>query len=177
MRLARIVLMPTLFPEPVDPAMRRWGIFARSSVNTSPAIVFPMASGRSAFASRNAVELMTLRIVTSERWEFGTLDADRRLPRDGGHDTDPLGRQLERHVVFKADDAADLDAACRDELVERDDRPGGDADAFQLDVEFRKRRTQKVRVRLQFLVVDVLFPRPGGVEEIDRGKHVIDLFR
>ena len=86
--------MPTLFPDPVDPAIRRWGIFARSSVNTSPAIVFPMARGRSAFASRNAVELITLRIVTSDRWEFGISTPTADFPGMGAMMRIPFAASL-----------------------------------------------------------------------------------
>ena len=68
------------------------------------------------------------------------LDSDGRLSRDGGHDTDPLRRELERHVVFQAHDPADLHAAGGDELIQRHDRSRSDADALQLDVELRQRR-------------------------------------
>ena len=70
-KLVRMVLIPTLFPEPVDPAISKCGIFDRSSANTSPAMVFPMAIGRIEPDSRNAFELMTLRTVTRERCELG----------------------------------------------------------------------------------------------------------
>jgi hypothetical protein len=36
-----IALMETLFPDPVDPATRRWGILPRSTAKGSPAISFP----------------------------------------------------------------------------------------------------------------------------------------
>ncbi len=34
----------TLFPDPVAPAIRRWGIFPRSRTTGSPKMSFPMAS-------------------------------------------------------------------------------------------------------------------------------------
>ena len=41
-----IVLIQTDLPEPVVPAIRRWGIFARSNVAISPDVVFPTARER-----------------------------------------------------------------------------------------------------------------------------------
>ncbi len=39
-----MVFKPTLLPEPVAPATRRWGIFIRSVRKTSPLIRLPRAS-------------------------------------------------------------------------------------------------------------------------------------
>ena len=50
--LAIMVFTQTLLPEPVAPAINRWGIEARSATNASPEIVFPMASLSSEFEAR-----------------------------------------------------------------------------------------------------------------------------
>ena len=49
-----IVLIQTDLPEPVVPAIRRWGIFAKSSVAISPDVVFPTARERIDSASANS---------------------------------------------------------------------------------------------------------------------------
>ncbi len=41
-----MALTPTDLPEPVVPAIRRWGILARSTMYGSPPMVSPSASGR-----------------------------------------------------------------------------------------------------------------------------------
>ena len=40
-KLVIIVFMHTVFPEPVDPAIRRWGIFGKSANHTFPPTSFP----------------------------------------------------------------------------------------------------------------------------------------
>ena len=44
MMLMIIVLMQTDFPEPVDPATKRWGILAISATTVFPAMSFPTAT-------------------------------------------------------------------------------------------------------------------------------------
>ncbi len=67
-----MVLSPTDLPCPVAPAMSRWGILARSAMNTSLVMVFPKAMGRSISLFRNfSVERRAL-IGTISFFLFGT---------------------------------------------------------------------------------------------------------
>ena len=61
---ARIAFSPTDLPCPVAPAIKRCGIFARSTTNTSFEIVLPSANGRSMSDFWNFSDASTERILT-----------------------------------------------------------------------------------------------------------------
>ena len=63
---------PTDLPCPVAPATSRWGIFVKSTINTSFVIVLPNASGSSMSDSWNFLEFSMLSIETIFGFLFGT---------------------------------------------------------------------------------------------------------
>ena len=63
---------PTDFPCPVAPAMRRWGIFAKSKTNVSLEMVLPMAIGSAALDLLNLSEAINVRMETMSGFELGT---------------------------------------------------------------------------------------------------------
>ena len=65
------VLMQTLLPEPVAPAMRRCGIRSSEVANGTPATSFPSASGSASLESWNAEEEMISRSETVALMRFG----------------------------------------------------------------------------------------------------------
>ena len=62
-----MVLRPTLFPEPVAPATRRWGIFFRSVTKGFPKMSFPRAMVRGEGDALNLLEPMISRKYTASR--------------------------------------------------------------------------------------------------------------
>src|SRR5258706_14912941 len=102
----------------------------------------------------------------------GDLDADDGLGGDRRQDADAERAERHREVVGQRDDAPDLDAGGRLELVHRDDRPGLHRDDFALDAEIRELVLQDERVRLERLLVDLDGAAFGRVEQIDRGQPV-----
>ena len=67
-----MALSPTDFPCPVAPATSRWGILARSNINTSLVMVFPTAQGSSICDSWNFFELSIDSIDTMFGLALGT---------------------------------------------------------------------------------------------------------
>ena len=82
---AMIELMQTLLPLPVAPAIKRWGILARSVTLGSPETLFPSASvKRDRMAARlNGADSTTLRSVTSAAVRLGTSIPTNGLPGTG----------------------------------------------------------------------------------------------
>ena len=66
------VLMQTDFPDPVAPAMRRWGILAISVTTGFPAISFPAAKESFDFAFLNSSDCRRSRSITALFSLFGT---------------------------------------------------------------------------------------------------------
>ena len=58
-RLTIIVFNETDFPEPVVPAISKWGISTRSRIDISPRVPFPMANFNLALDLRYFSELIT----------------------------------------------------------------------------------------------------------------------
>ena len=65
-------LMQTDFPEPVEPAISRWGIFPMSAIAMFPAMSRPSAADKWLSESRNTSESMISRMVTAEITLLGT---------------------------------------------------------------------------------------------------------
>ena len=76
------------------------------------------------------------------------LNAHSRLARYGRNNSNPLCRQFQCNITFKADNPANLHPSCRNKFVQRDDRPRRYADANDLDVELQKRIAEEVGIRL-----------------------------
>ncbi len=75
-----IAFTPTLLPLPVEPPMRRCGIFARSATTGLPSMSLPSASVSRLAASLNTGASMTSRKAMSSRLGFGTSMPTRFLP-------------------------------------------------------------------------------------------------
>ncbi len=73
----------TDLPEPVAPAMRRWGVWARSMNLASPAMSLPRTTGISIFAALKDSASMSSRRETMERVAFGTSMPTACLPGIG----------------------------------------------------------------------------------------------
>jgi hypothetical protein len=59
-----MLLTPTDLPDPVAPAIKRCGIFAKSSTTTSPVVFFPNAKGSCISIDLNLSVLITDLILT-----------------------------------------------------------------------------------------------------------------
>ena len=73
----------TDLPEPVVPAIKRWGIFARSATFGAPAISRPRHTVSGLFAEVNALDSTRPRMRTMLRWRFGTSMPTAALPGMG----------------------------------------------------------------------------------------------
>ena len=78
-----MVLMQTDLPEPVAPAISRWGILARSQTMGVPAMSLPSATTRGLLALRMGSDSSTSRRVTVARCLLGTSTPTRDLPGMG----------------------------------------------------------------------------------------------
>ena len=78
-------LRQTLFPEPVAPAMRRWGMRAKSAITGWPETSRPraMVKGELSFAFWKASDSITPRKATSETSLFGTSIPTTERPGTG----------------------------------------------------------------------------------------------
>ena len=108
----------------------------------------PSASGSVASAARNASEFEQLAQEHLLAPRVGQLDADGVAPRDhvGTHASGPQGAG---DVVGEPDHARRLDAACRLELVERDDGAGVHILDLTLDAEVGEHLAQQPRLAAQ----------------------------
>ena len=70
-KLIIMALMPTDFPEPVVPAIRRCGIFCRSATIGLPAISFPKATVKGESISSNVFDLSISPKTTRALFSFG----------------------------------------------------------------------------------------------------------
>ena len=126
--------MPTDLPVPVEPAISRCGIAARSATYGSPWIVLPSAIV--SFGGRPAVDLGLEQLAQRNLLAraVGNLDADGRLAGDA-IDQHRLGLHREAEVVGEAGDLRVLHAGVRLELEGRDDRARMDLDDAAFDRE------------------------------------------
>ena len=77
------VLMQTLFPDPVAPAIRRCGIRSSEVAKGTPATSFPSARGSASRESWNAAEEMISRSETVAFMRFGISIPTAALPGMG----------------------------------------------------------------------------------------------
>ena len=73
----------TDFPDPVEPATRRWGILARSSIRCFPAASFPRHKGSAWFEALKFLEERRSLRRTSSPMGFGTSTPNVDLPGIG----------------------------------------------------------------------------------------------
>ena len=155
-------LTMTDLPEPVAPAISRWGIFARSTAWARPATSRPEGERQLRARGREVDLLEDPPQGDDVELLVGDLDPDRALARDRRLDPDRAGRERHRQVVGQALDPADLDVRRRLDLVLGHDRPGVAADDPRLDVE-----------AAQLLDDDLLVPRvdDGRVRGVGRQRR------
>ena len=89
-----MVLRPTLLPLPVEPAMSRCGIAARSETTGLPVVSLPRARGSRLLASTNSAETRISRRYTVAVSGFGTSTAT--VPRPG------IGPMMRTAAAFMA---------------------------------------------------------------------------
>ncbi len=104
-----MVLTHTDFPDPVAPAIRRCGIFARSATWQRPAMSFPRARGRSALLARNCGDSMVSRKNTISGEGLGTSTPT--APRPG------MGATMRMDCAFMASARSASSEAMRDTLI------------------------------------------------------------
>ena len=130
--------MHTDLPVPVEPAISRCGIAARSGTIESPATSLPMPSmsGPPVPGRRSGEHVAE---GDDRAALVGHLDADERLARDRGQDADGARGEREREVVGELRDPVDLDALGDVDLEQRDGGTGYPVDDPRRDVEGRER--------------------------------------
>ena len=106
----------TDFPAPVEPAIKRWGVVARSRSWASPVISFPRMTGISIFFAWGVSVSISSRKLTRERLRFGTsmptacfpgigatirtLEAARRVVTPRGREFDGSARITSYNVCY-----------------------------------------------------------------------------
>ena len=148
-----MALMATDLPLPVEPAMRTWGIVARSAMTMRPLMSLPME--RVSF-EREAAKLSRLDDVAQPD---GFALVVRHLNADGalaGHalDEDGFSAGGEAEVFGEAGDAAVFDAGVGAEFESSDDRAGIDLDDLAEDVELRAFFHQRLGCGAQIVFTD-----------------------
>ena len=168
-----IVLMQTDLPEPVVPAMRQWGMAARSVMRGLTAGVFAQEQRDLHLRHRFGGELHEFLEADFLLLRVGDFDAHRVLTRHRRDDADALGFQGTHDVVSQRGDRAHLEARRQRELVHRDDRARVDLDDVGINIEFAKGLLEN-RSHLadeRFLALDVTVfgffeTFPGGAGDI-----------
>ena len=153
--LVIIALTLTDLPAPVEPAISRCGIVARSLRNGSPWMVLPIAS-----VSFDVDRLVGVRLEQLAQRDLlairvGNLDADRGLARDA-IDDHRLGLHRQAEIVGQPGDLAVLHAGVRLELVGRHDRAGMNLDDGAFDGELAALFLEQPRAVHQLALVDLL---------------------
>ncbi len=90
------MLIATDLPEPVVPAISRWGILARLATIGSPPISLPSASGRRMLVSPKSRLERISRSTTFSRWALGSSIPITERP--GTVDTRALSADIERAI-------------------------------------------------------------------------------
>ena len=166
-------LRATLFPVPVEPAMSRWGMTARSV--TGHAAVDVLAQGEAQFGGR-LLEDFGLEDV-AELDDFALLvrdlDAERGLARDA-LDPDRLGLQGQGQVFGQVRHLADFDPRAGVVLVGRDDGPGVVFLDLAVDVEFAELLLDTALLVEELGLVD-LFGGLAGIEKRERRILIVAL--
>ena len=133
-----MALMQTDLPEPVAPAMSRWGILARSETSGLPLTSLPRAMGRSALALAQSSDSMISRRPTSIRFWLGTSTPTAALPGMGAMMRTDWARMPERDILVEAGDFLHPHASRGNDFVTGDDGTDVDLAERHLDAEFRQ---------------------------------------
>ena len=153
-RLVIIELTKLDLPEPVEPATRRCGIFARFARTYPPPTSLPtpivigwvgLLGGRRAQHVAEGDDLAV---------DVGDLDADRALAGDRGEDAHLVGGHRVGDVVLQRRDPLDLDPVADLDLVLRDRRSAREAGHPCVDLELMQHARDRARPRRRW--------RPSG---------------
>ena len=166
-------LMHTDLPEPVAPAISRWGIFARSETSGLPLTSLPSAMGRSALAPTQSSDSRISRRPTVVAFWLGTSTPTAALPGNRRHDADRLGAHAEGDVLVEAGNLLHADAGGGDDFVPRDDRPDVDLAQRHLHAEFTQNPQQVLGVLPMLLFARTRVDDDGFAQEGERWKLVI----
>ena len=150
-----MALMATLLPAPVEPAISRCGMPARSAVTMRPLMSLPSASVSFDLVPMNSCGLDVLAQPDDFALAVRNLDADRRLARHA-LDQNALGFQRQAQIVGEVGDAAVLDAGFGLVLERRDHRAGIDLRDLSVHVELGVFFREHLRQQLQFVGIDRL---------------------
>ena len=168
-------LTMTLLPEPVAPAIRRWGIFARSTAWALPATSRPRANvsfdsvGLNGTSSKIRRRATTLKSWFGISMPIGALAGDRRL------DPEAAGGEGHRQVVGEGLDPRDADVDRGLDLVLGHDRAGVAADDLGGDPEARELPDDDLLVALVDGLAAARLDRGGDVlEQLERWQAVLD---
>src|SRR5579859_1718322 len=117
-KLPMMALRATDLPEPVAPAISRWGIRARSPTRTAPATSLPSAI-QFRFRFRSGVFFAFQHLAQGDEAAIlvGNFYADVGTARHGGFHADRFGLQHQGEVVLQGHDAADASALFVDDVA------------------------------------------------------------
>ena len=166
--LESIAFTLTDLPVPVEPAISRCGIVARSY--DERLAVDGLAERQRQLRLRSPVriglEQLAQRDLLAVR--IGNLDADRRLAGNA-IDQHRLGLHRQAEVVGQAGDLAVFHAGVRLELVGRDDRARVNLDDRALDRELAALLLEQARAFHQLALVDLSAPALGASSSASGG--------
>ena len=165
--------MATDLPEPVVPAIRRWGMRSNSAICGRASDVLAENEGQGGLGPLEGLGLQQLPHVDGlpdPVRHFDTYGRSARHDRDADGD----GTHVAGDVVGKADHPRRLDPRLRFELVQRDDRPRVDRDHLAVYPEIPQNRHQQGCVAIQRLSVrQVLVGLVGRqLHYPDRGRNI-----
>jgi len=119
--------------------------------------------------AKMAVPRRCLRSLAEQRCNCYTQD----MGRQWLHAKREVAGLKKGQVVGKAYDPADFHSRGGDELIERNDRTGGDADMFDLDTEVGELCPDKLGVGFELILGDV-FALACDIEKLRRREYVIN---
>ena len=143
--------MHTDLPEPVVPAMSRWGIFARSAMTGWPAMSRPSATDSLLLEDWKELDSTSSRIRTVLRLLLGTSIPTAAFPGLGASDTHTCSRQVQRQIVRKVGNLADLHPSRRLDLIPGDGGPPADIKIFVMDAKTFQSVHQDAAIGLKLL--------------------------
>jgi hypothetical protein len=155
-----MVLIATDLPDPVAPAIRRWGIFARSAMIGFPSRSRPRVTGRVARLISHSGASSSSRSVTMRA--VGLEFRLRRLPCPGLVRPDRLGPHGHRHIVREGGDPAGLDPRRRYHFELGNNRPGGSSGDGSVDLEGFERLQQDLAQPIELGLTRVGVLRRGA---------------
>ena len=165
-----MVLSPTDLPLPVEPAMSRCGIAARSAITELPVVSLPSASGSRALLVDELLADQDLAEVHGGGLRVRHLHRHRAAARDRPDDADRRHLHGQGQVVGQVHHLAHLDPGRGLELVGGDDRPRARLHDVAVDPEVVELPLERLRVGLELLAGAL--ERRGGRrgEQADRGQ-------